>query len=126
AGAQEVGQLEELRVGDPIAAVGAHEQAHLVAPEPSRLGRLVRLQLGRKGEVQQALCGNHRRPSPTAAGSSACASNRPNGAVSSSTRRRNAGAGTWGPGRCDRSTPGSASRCIWVFISPGSTTYTRI
>ena len=50
---QEAGQVVEAGVGETVVAVVADQQPDLVAPEAARLGRLVRLQLGRQGEGQQ-------------------------------------------------------------------------
>src|SRR6185436_10897089 len=79
------------------------EHPHFVALEPARLGRLVRLEaLGQDERLKRA-------HAPTA-GVTRLAWKRP---LSS------------GGGRSEMSSPGNASWCIWVFMSPGSTAWTR-
>src|SRR5207253_9658238 len=119
---QELGQVREPRVDDPVARAVADEEPHLVAPQAAHLGRFVGLEPGRQPEVERACCCDHGLCPPEPAAANALASKRPEERVSCSTRRRNAGADISGPGRWERSTPGSASWCICVFMSPGSTT----
>src|ERR1051325_11671389 len=76
--------------------VGDHE-AHVVAARAAQLGRHARLQARRQGEVEHA----------------------------HATASRICGATSSGDLRCERSMPGSASACIYVFMSPGSSTKTR-
>src|SRR5215469_12723286 len=97
---------------DPAAVAMRHEQANLVAPEPPRLRRLVRLELRRKNELRQTgrrpagagLAGamrrrrradryyrdrcerRHETSSCCNAAVICCAEKRPKDAVSSSTR----------------------------------------
>ena len=120
-GAQELGQVSEPRVDDPVARAVADEEPYLVAPQTAHLGRLVGLEPGRQHEVERACCCDHALSHADPA-ASALASKRPEERVSCSTRRRKAGADISGSGRWERSTPGSASWCICVFMSPGSTT----
>ena len=92
----------------------AHQQAYLVALQPALLGRLRRE--GRGGEVG---CAGSRRAASS--GSPPPGSARTRAAASSSASRR--GTTVSGSGRSEMSSPGKASWCMAVRMSPGSTAY---
>src|SRR5215213_3867093 len=117
---EEVGKIVEPCLRDLETAACSDKEAHLISRHAARFRRFGRLQFWRDRERNERIVERHHRSAPPATAMSCCAWNRPEGGASL-IRRRNAGAGTSGPGRWERSTPGSASWCITVFMSPGST-----
>ncbi len=110
-GREDVRQVAHLMVRD--AAVGARRdhQAHLVAREPARLGRLGGLEPG--GQIEGE--GAHTRAPATS-----WARQRPL-ARSPVISASSPGTLCSGSGRSEMSSPGNASWCMRVRMSPGST-----
>src|SRR5262249_54099424 len=118
AGSEERRHLAEASVDRRLDAARDH-QPDAVAPPTPGLGRLVRLQRGRQLELQGGPVERRRAhrvtSSPTAW--------RPLGRAPS-TSVRTPGPLSSGGGRSEMSSPGNASWCISVRMSPGSTQYT--
>ena len=132
-------QIGEAGVEESVLAPVGDEQADAIAGDAAGFGRLVGFQVGGEDEVQHRRSygaeGGHQgtpagaRPGAGGGGvrlrcwprEQVAGAVAPGGEGSPVIRRRKAGATASGEGRSLRSTPGSASRCMAVSMSPGST-----
>src|SRR5215472_13281596 len=141
AGQEQIGQVCECVLAHVATGGPADEQPHVVPAGTARFGRLVRLELRAQFEGNGHWLDRGRHDdasavavvsttgvsttgvSATGAGISSAARYRPLGMRSRMSRKK-AGTTASGVGRSEMSSPGKASWCIWVRMSPGSTRQT--
>ena len=122
-------QFDEGRVHDRAVAAPGHHHAHRVAGEAAGFWRRARLERRRQLEARARPPGSARRG--RGRWSSAPPPPRPPSVPTGLGRRRSvreassAATTSSGSGRSLMSSPGNASWCIWVRMSPGSTAQTR-
>ena len=132
---KEFRQLAELAMHNTVAGCVRNHQPHLVARQPARFGRLAGFQMGRQVEIKRlkdagfqrvfilanpARAGKDGRSHRLTSSPTSLALYRPLGSTPFNSASR-PGTLASGRGRSLISSPGKASCCIWVRISPGST-----